>query len=280
MASLLIKTRKKFSHKGHYGHAALLTGSLGMMGAATLCASACLRSGAGKLTCYLPQCGYAIMQITLPEATCTINGLDFLENWDPIVEHEAIGIGPGIGMHEKTVLVLKKLLLSVKKPMVFDADALNILASSPELMQQLPAHSILTPHPKEFERLFGKVEHDEERLELALAKAQLYNIYIVLKGHNSFIACPDGKGYFNETGNPGMATGGSGDVLTGILVGLLAQGYSSLETCILGVYVHGLAGDIAAAKLSMEAMLASDLTNNLGEAFLFIHHHRSTRRIV
>ena len=151
--------------------------------------------------------------------------------------------------------------------MVLDADGLNILAGEPSLLQQLPKNTILTPHPKEFERLFGQSENEFERMELALKKAAELNCYIILKGHHSFIACASGKGYFNNTGNAGMASGGSGDTLTGILTGLSAQGYSALESCLMGVYLHGLAGDIAADQLSQEAMLASDIVQNLGGAF-------------
>ena len=265
----IYKPRKKFSHKGNYGHAALITGSEGLMGAATLCAAACMRSGVGKLTCYIPRCGYEIMQIAVPEAMSKISGSNnCIESFEPIAEHEVIGIGPGIGLYPSNVTLTEKVFSSTNKPLVVDADALNILSSHPSLLNKLPSHSILTPHPKEFERLFGETKNDFGRLQLALNKAGQYNCYIVLKGHYSFIATPDGKGYFNSTGNTGMATGGSGDVLTGILVGLLAQGYTSLETCIMGTYLHGLAGDIAASKLSQEAMIAGDITSNLGEAFL------------
>jgi NAD(P)H-hydrate epimerase len=264
----IYRPRKKFSHKGTYGHAALITGSLGYMGASTLCAEACMRSGVGKLTCYIPQCGYEIIQIAVPEAMSKISGVDnYIDKFEPVAEHEAIGIGPGIGLNSSTISLIEKIFTSTQKPMVVDADALNILSAHQHLLAKLPSYSILTPHPKEFERLFGKSANDFERLNHALSKAQQYNCYIILKGHYSFIACPDGKGYFSSTGNAGMATAGSGDVLTGILVGLLAQGYPPLETCILGVYLHGLAGDFAATKLSMEAMIAGDITANLGEAF-------------
>lgn len=265
----IYKPRKKFAHKGNYGHAALITGSEGLMGAATLCATACMRSGVGKLTCYIPECGYEIMQVAVPEAMSKISGSNnCIENFEPVAEHEAIGIGPGIGLYPSNIKLIEKVFSATPSPIVVDADALNILSSHPQLLSKLPSHSILTPHPKEFERLFGYTTNDAERLQLALNKSKQYNCFIVLKGHYTFIACPDGKGYFNSTGNAGMATGGSGDVLTGILVGLLAQGYTSLEASIMGVYLHGLAGDIAASKLSQEAMIAGDITANLGEAFL------------
>ncbi|MBI2729589.1 MAG: NAD(P)H-hydrate dehydratase [Sphingobacteriales bacterium] len=264
----IYRPRKQFSHKGTFGHAALITGSIGFMGASVLCAKACMRSGVGKLTCYIPKCGYEIIQITVPEAMSSISGSnEYLENFEPIAAHESIGIGPGIGMNKSGALLLEKVFTTFQKPVVVDADALNLLSTNPSLLAKLPHHSILTPHPKEFERLFGKTENDFERLHLALSKANQYNCFILLKGHYSFIACPDGKGYFNSTGNAGMATAGSGDVLTGILTGFLAQGYTALEASILGVYLHGLSGDIAAAKLSQEAMIAGDIINCLGDAF-------------
>lgn len=272
LVSKIYRPRKTFSHKGTYGHAALITGSIGFMGAATLSAAACMRSGAGKLTCYIPRCGYEIMQIAVPEAMSEISGKEnYIDEFDPVAAHEAIGIGPGIGLHPLTISVLEKVFVSAQKPIVVDADALNILAGNKALLHKLPSYSILTPHPKEFERMFGESSNDFERIEAALAKAKQLNCFIILKGHYSFIACPDGKGYFNSTGNAGMATAGSGDVLTGILVGLLAQGYTPLETCILGTYLHGLAGDIAASKLSMEAMIAGDITHQLGEAFKILY---------
>lgn len=263
----IYKKRKKFSHKGTYGHAALIAGSYGMMGAAVLSAKACLRSGAGKLTCFIPECGYTIMQIALPEAMCRVNGIKYIESVTDIDTFNAIGIGPGMGLQPSHVELLKSIFQSTKKPLLIDADALNILSEHNDLLKLIPALSIITPHPKEFERLFGKVNNDFERLSLALQKSKEFNIYIALKGHNSFISCPDGKGYFNSTGNAGMATAGSGDVLSGIITGLLAQSYPSLETCLLSVYLHGLAGDIAAEKLSEEALLASDIICNLGLAF-------------
>ncbi|MGE5106584.1 MAG: NAD(P)H-hydrate dehydratase [Sphingobacteriales bacterium] len=259
---------KAFAHKGNYGHAALITGSIGFMGASVLCAEACMRSGAGKLTCYIPKCGYEIMQLAVPEAMSKISGSNnYLEEFEPVAPHEAIAIGPGIGLYLSNINLVENVFTSTQKPIVADADALNILSSNQSLLSKLPAYSILTPHPKEFERLFGKTADDFERLQLAVSKAGQYNCFIILKGHYTFIACPDGKGYFNSTGNAGMATAGSGDVLTGILLGLLTRGYTPLESAVMGVYLHGLAGDIAAEKLSQEAMIAGDITDNLGEAF-------------
>lgn len=263
----IYKPRKDFSHKGTYGHAALITGTYGMMGAAVLSALACLRSGTGKLTCFIPKMGYDILQETVPEAMCMVSGEDHILSADGMEKFDAVGIGPGIGMHSTHSALLKDIFQKTKKPMLIDADALNTIAGNKSLLNDIPPFSILTPHPKEFERLFEKAANDFERLQLALDRSKEYNIYIVLKGHYSFISTPEGKGYFNSTGNPGMATAGSGDVLSGIITGLLAQGYDPLQSCLLGTYLHGLAGDIAASNSSPEAMIAGDIVNCLGVSF-------------
>jgi NAD(P)H-hydrate epimerase len=270
------RPRNRFMHKGHFGHALLIAGSYdpiglsaareireGKMGAAILAARACLRSGVGLLTCAIPVEGYTILQTAVPEAMVLTGALEIGQAG----KYAAIGVGPGCGMNNATRIILTYLFAHYPYPIVLDADALNIIALNPELLPRIPPGSILTPHPKEFERLFGATPNDYARLARATEKAALYQCFIVLKGHHSFIACPDGKGWFNSTGNAGMATGGSGDVLTGILTGLLAQGYTPLQTCLLGVYLHGRAGDIAAEKYSMESMIAGDITNCLGEAF-------------
>jgi len=266
----IYKPRNAFAHKGTFGHALLIAGSYGKMGAAILAANACLRSGVGLLTCHIPTCGYDSMQTAVPEAM-VVTHVDSSFNTkveDDLIKYKTVGIGPGIGMAAETKTMLTEFLTLYKKPVVLDADALNILASQKDWLPLIPAGSILTPHPKEFERLFGETVNEFDNIALALQKAKELNCIIVLKGHHTFIATPGGKGYFNATGNAGMATGGSGDVLTGILTGLLAQGYSSEEAAIFGVYLHGKAGDMAAQKLSMEAMLASDIINNLGQAFI------------
>jgi NAD(P)H-hydrate epimerase len=263
----IYKPRKKFTHKGTYGHAALIAGSYGMIGAAVLSAGSCLRSGAGKLTCYIPECGYSILQTTVPEAMCIAKGKEYISSVGAMEKFDAIGIGPGIGQYPSHITLLRQIFTSTDKALVVDADALNIIAQNIELLQSIPTGSILTPHPKEFERLFGKSANDFDRLRLAAEKSKEYKVFIILKGNFTFVSSPDGKGFFNSTGNAGMATAGSGDVLTGIITGFLAQGYSSLQACILGVYLHGLAGDIAANSLSMEAMIAGDISNSLGAAF-------------
>ncbi len=264
----ILKKRPKFSHKGTYGHALLIAGSYGKMGAAVLAAHGCLRSGAGLLHVHLPKSGYTIMQTALPEAMIS---LDRYENYfsqiPDLSQYNAIGIGPGLGKEHQSQMALKILIQEFKNPVVFDADALNILSENPTWLQFLPPGSILTPHPKEFERLAGKWGNGFERLEMQRNFSKKYNVYVVLKGAYTSVCTPDGKCYFNSTGNPGMATAGSGDVLTGIITGLLAQRYSPGQAAVLGVFLHGLAGDFAADKKGFEAMIAGDMVNNLGKAF-------------
>jgi NAD(P)H-hydrate epimerase len=265
------KPRQKFSHKGSYGNAALIGGSYGMMGAVVLGAGACLRSGAGKLTCYIPACGYSILQVAVPEAMCVAeNGERRLETIHLQSQYDAIAIGPGMGQQPGSLDVLKHILDGRPERLIIDADGLNLLASRPDWYSNLPANTILTPHPKEFERLFGSSPNQFARLQLALEKAKQLNIYIVVKGNYSFIATPTGKGYFNPTGNPGMATAGSGDVLTGILLGLYAQSGETEKVVLTGVYLHGLAGDKAALAQTEEAMISGDITNYLPQAFMTI----------
>ena len=270
MIKQIYHKRKPFAHKGQFGHALLIAGSYGKMGAAVLSAEACLRSGAGLLTIHTAACGYDILQATIPEAMVETDTEVQLIAAVPkdILRYTAIGVGPGIGLHELTADMLMQLLHETHQPIVLDADALNLLSIKQDLKSFLHEDCILTPHPKEFERLFGKTKNDFERKELALQKAEELNCIIVLKGHYTFIACPNGNAYFNNTGNPGMATAGSGDVLTGILTGLLAQGYSAEDASVFAAYLHGAAGDIAALHLSQEAMLAGDITAHLGRAFI------------
>jgi ADP-dependent NAD(P)H-hydrate dehydratase / NAD(P)H-hydrate epimerase len=270
LISNIYRKRKNHLHKGHFGHALIAAGSYGKMGAAVLSAQACLRSGAGLLTVHSPRCGYTILQTSIPEAMLDTDAEERFLSTVPtdLLHYAAIGIGPGIGLHEKTAELLIQLIRQIHQPLVLDADALNLLSIKQDLAAQLHEDCILTPHPKEFERLFGKAANDFERKELAQQKSIELNCVIVLKGHHTFIACPNGNAYFNNTGNAGMATAGSGDVLTGILTGLLAQGYNTEEAAVLGVYLHGLAGDLAAMQLSQEAMLAGDIIGHMGAAFL------------
>jgi NAD(P)H-hydrate epimerase len=269
----IYKPRQPFSHKGNFGHALLIAGSHGKIGAAVLAGRACLRAGAGLLTVSAPACGYVILQTSLPEAMVLTDADDNIHTALPaggVDRYSVIGVGPGLGTDIRTAGFLQELLRAYRKPMVIDADALNILAANPDWMASLPPYSILTPHPKEFERLFGASSDDYARLDKAREMARKYQCIIVLKGHYTFIAMPGGKGYFNSTGNAGMAKGGSGDALTGILTALLGQSYSPGESALLGVYLHGLAGDIAAGAWSQESMLPGDLIDCLGNAFLLL----------
>ena len=264
----LLKPRGRFAHKGTFGHALLINGSTGKMGAAVLAARACLRSGAGLLTVHIPEAGLNILQTAVPEAMCSPDPERQWSSTPALEPYSAIGVGCGIGTGKWTTAALEKLLQEAWIPLVLDADALNLLARHPKWLPHLPKNSILTPHPKEFERLFGVCATSWERHALQRAKARELGVFIVLKGANTAIAAPDGSCWFNSTGNPGMATGGSGDVLTGVITGLLAQGYSARDACLLGVYLHGLAGDLAAARWSQPGMTAGDIVEHLGQAWL------------
>ena len=263
----IYKPRNELSHKYNFGNALLYAGSKNMMGAAVLCAKACIRSGTGLVTLNVtPDCE-AIVHISIPEVITT-SEKETSKSW---IKKAAIAIGPGLENNLKNKQLLTKLLTDWQEPIVIDATALSLLITLKHLLPKRKLHpAILTPHTGEFEKLFGKTTDPFQRLQLAIDSAVSLQCYIILKGPNTLIACPDGKHYFNTTGNAGMATAGSGDTLTGIICGLLAQGYSEKEACILGVYLHGLAGDIAAEKLSQEAMIASDIIDNMGEAFLKI----------
>jgi hydroxyethylthiazole kinase-like uncharacterized protein yjeF len=266
----LYKPRDPFAHKGSFGHALILAGSYGKIGAAVLAAKACLSAGAGLLTSYLPSCGYEIMQVSVPEAMVRTDDDDFsLTTYPPNLEvYQAAGFGPGIGTNEGTVHMLKNFIKSFQKPLVLDADALNIMSASPELLSSLNPYTIITPHPKEFDRLFGNSSGDISRFEKAKKMAEDFKIIIVLKGHFTGVFLPDGNISFNVSGNAGMAKGGSGDVLTGIITGLLAQSYTPVTAATMGVYLHGYAGDKAADLFSEEAMLPTDLIQCLGKTFL------------
>ena len=274
----MLRTRRRHDHKGSFGHAMLLMGSYGKAGAAILAAQACLRSGAGLVTAHVPHSAYWAMQTTVPEAMVSGDpGEHFLTTLPDLKPYSALGAGCGWGQEPVTAQVLGQLIEgSKKKPLVLDADALNLLAKDQDRLYHLPEGCILTPHPKEFERLFGPSANGFERNALQRRMAERLNAVIVLKGANTCVAAPDGACYFNSTGNPGMATGGSGDVLTGIITGLLAQGYASLEAALLGVYLHGLAGDLAARDLGQEALIAGDLVRYLGPAFRRLHANENS----
>ena len=266
-----LNPRPKFAHKGSFGHGLLIAGSFGKMGAAVLAAKSCLRAGLGLLTVHTPRSGNIILQTAVPEAMVSADHRAKI--WAEVPDLQpfaSVGVGPGIGKDPETARALGELLKRIQQPLVLDADALNLLAENPNWWHFVPSNTILTPHPKEFERLFGKSEHDFARLELLQKMAVEHEIVIILKGAHTAIACPAGECWFNSTGNPGMATGGSGDVLTGILTGLLAQGYSPKSAALLGVYVHGLAGDMAALDRSEEALTAGDLVEYLGASWLKI----------
>ncbi|MEO1052664.1 MAG: NAD(P)H-hydrate dehydratase [Bacteroidota bacterium] len=260
--------RARHSHKGTYGKAIIMAGSMGKMGAAALCAKAALRTGLGLLTLHIPECGYQIMQSTVPEAMASTDaGEAYISEVPDLAVYDAIGVGPGIDQQRQTVEMLERLLKRSDKPLVLDADALNIIAAHRHLLEVVPSHSILTPHPKEFERLVGSSKNDFERLDLLQRFSDRYNLYVVLKGAYTAIATPDNQVFFNSTGNPGMATGGSGDVLTGTITSLLAQGYEPKDAALFGVFLHGLSGDKALAEIGEEALIASDIIDYIPAAF-------------
>jgi ADP-dependent NAD(P)H-hydrate dehydratase / NAD(P)H-hydrate epimerase len=268
LAGPLIKKRKRFAHKGNFGHCLLISGSYGKMGAAVLAATSCLRSGAGLLTVHVPAKGCEILQISLPEAMVSIDISGVCFSSPPsLKKYDAIGAGPGLGTFEQTRKGLLDLLKSATQPLVLDADALNIISLDKEWISLIPENSILTPHPREFDRLFGQHNNSHDRLISQVEKAGNHKIVIVLKGAHTSIATPEGTCFFNNSGNPGMATAGSGDILTGIILSLLGQGYLPAEAAVAGVFIHGLAGDMACSGSSPEAMIAGDINHYLGKAF-------------
>ena len=264
----LIKSRKRFAHKGSFGHGLLIAGSYGMAGASILSAKACLRSGIGLLTVHVPIHNHDLLQITVPEA---IVQTDIHERYfaEPVElrRYNALAIGPGLGQEEDTALAMMEQIQGCHLPVVLDADAINILSTHRNWLSRLPKQCILTPHLGELERLTGKCMDSYERITKVKELANYLQSYILIKGAWTAIVTPEGHCYFNPTGNPGMATAGSGDVLTGILLALLAQGYSPEESCKLGVYIHGLAGDIAAKSLSEISMTAGDIIEALPSAW-------------
>ena len=263
-----LKSRSRFAHKGTFGHALLIAGSLGKMGAAVLAGKACLRSGAGLLSIHVPQSGNVIVQTSLPEAMTSIDDNEYQFSKIPELNpYNAIAVGPGISTDEVTVNAVRNLLQQVDKPLVLDADALNIMTQDKSMLELVPENSILTPHPKEFDRLTEVSTSSYERLQKAMEFAVVHKIYIILKGHYTAVCTPQGTCWFNVTGNAGMATAGSGDVLTGILLGLSAQSYTPFEASLMGIYLHGLAGDIALKDGSEESLLSGDIIRCLGSAF-------------
>ena len=266
--SYVIQPRDRFAHKGTFGHALLIAGSKGKMGAAILAAKACLRSGAGLLTVHIPQRGEGVFQTNFPEAMLSFDtNVDFFSSVPELSPYNAIGVGPGMGQHMESGAAIERILQTNSKPMVIDADAINLLATNKSLISRIPERSILTPHPKEFDRIAGESASGYERLMKAKAFAVENHLIVVLKGAYTAICTTAGNIYFNSCGNPGMATAGSGDVLTGIILGLLAQGYEPETAAVMGVFIHGTAGDLAAIYQSEESLIASDIIDMLGKAF-------------
>ncbi len=264
----ILRPRSKFSHKGDFGKALLIAGSHGKMGAAVLAAKSCLRSGAGLLTVHVPASGYEIIQTCIPEAMCVTdaNEKEITRTGD-ISNYDAIGVGPGIGTSAETTVMLSNLLDSLNHPCVLDADALNIISADKNLLKKLNNRCILTPHPGEFERLAGPVKDSFSRYRQQREFSDKHNVVVVLKGAHTCITIPGGKTYFNSTGNPAMAKGGTGDALTGVILGLLSQGYSAENASVMGVYLHGLAGDLAAVEKGPYSMLCTDLIERIPDAF-------------
>jgi ADP-dependent NAD(P)H-hydrate dehydratase / NAD(P)H-hydrate epimerase len=271
ITDISIKKRPEFGHKGTFGHALLIAGSSGMAGAAILSSKACLRSGCGLVTTHVPKDIAAIIHTAFPESLVSTDiSKEKFSLLPDISKFSAIGIGPGIGTSKESIKALHELLEKCDKPLLLDADALNIVSTNKKLLKLIPRNSILTPHPGEFDRLFGKSVNSYERMLKQIEKTKELGFCIVLKGHYSSTVLPDGTCYFNTTGNSGMATGGSGDVLTGIILSLLAQGYDAGTAAINGVFIHGMAGDISAEESGFEALIASDIINCIGKAFIKI----------
>ncbi len=259
------KGRTKFSHKGEFGHAIIVGGSYGKMGANVLTAKAALKSGCGLVTSYVPKCGYQVLQTVFPEAmVMTDFSEDKITQFPEVEKFNAIAIGPGMGTDEKTMLAFEQFLTETDfkdKSLIIDADGINLLAKNPSLLKKIPENAIITPHSEELRRLTGEWEDDYDKIEKTKDLAQKHKIIIVSKNAHTAIFTPAGEVYFNSTGNPGMATAGSGDVLTGIITGHIAKGFEALDAAIFGVFLHGLSGDLAKEHLGEESLLASDIIN-------------------
>jgi ADP-dependent NAD(P)H-hydrate dehydratase / NAD(P)H-hydrate epimerase len=263
--------REKFSHKGSFGHALLIGGTKGKAGAIQLAAKACLRSGAGLTTAYVPACVLDAVQTSIPEAMAIADpGNEFITTAPALGKYNAIGIGPGLGTDPDSAKALKLIIQNTGCPLVIDADALNIISENSTWLSFLPANSILTPHPLEFDRLFGKHKTSWERYETLKRVSVKYRVFIVLKGAYTATATPMGEVFFNSSGNPALAKGGSGDVLTGIITGLMARGLSPFYAAITGVYIHGLSADLLTKRMAEDSIIASDIIGGLSDAFLGI----------
>ncbi|MDT0685831.1 NAD(P)H-hydrate dehydratase [Autumnicola psychrophila] len=266
-AQNLYNPRNKNSHKGNYGHVLVVGGSYGKIGSIVLATTAALRTGAGLSTVFIPKCGYEIVQTALPEAmVLTDANYEMLTDIKTDVDADVICFGMGVGRDKGTVEAFKELLKDTKKPMVIDADGLNILSEYNELLQHLPENTILTPHPKELQRLIGEWKDDFDKIKKVQEFINKHKVIVVLKGAHTFIFEQENI-YINNTGNPGMATAGSGDVLSGVIAGLISQKYEPLLAAVLGVYLHGKSGDISAEKLGYEGMISGDIAKNMGLAF-------------
>lgn len=263
----ILKERKKFSHKGSYGHAVIHAGAKGMAGAAVLASSAALKTGVGLITVRTCEENRAIVQTSVPEAMYSDINSSTPKLFQPNITH---AIGPGLGTEEQSVKFFQDLLSVVDAPIVIDADAINILSQNRDLLTDLPQGSILTPHPKEFERLVGTWSSEKEKTELLLSFCEKYKVNVVLKGAHTCIATTEGELHFNSTGNSALATGGSGDVLTGMVVGFLSQAYTPIEAAQLAVYMHGLSADIGILEITPESFTSSDIINYISHAFELI----------
>jgi len=263
----IFKHREDFAHKGSYGKAVIVGGSYSKIGAAVLSVKAALKTGLGLTFVCAPKCGNLILQTHIPEAMFIEGGEKYISKIED-QENAVFGIGPGLGKEKETENALRQFLKAHQLPVILDADALNIISENKNMLKIIPENSVITPHPKEFERLFGKTENSFERLDLAKKKAKEYRIIIVLKDHHTQIINTQGQVFYNITGNSGLAKGGSGDALTGIITSLISQKYSELEAAILGVWLHGKAADLAAEKYSKESMQPSDIIEQIGHVFL------------
>ncbi|SDR82101.1 NAD(P)H-hydrate dehydratase [Gramella sp. MAR_2010_147] len=262
----LYKPRKNNSHKGDYGKVLIAGGSYGKIGSVLLTATAALRTGSGLCSLYIPKCGYDIIQTGLPEAmVITDNEDEVLSNYPSKFETDVACFGMGVGTSSKAKKALTDLLNVVNSPVVIDADGINLLAKNTDLLKHLPEYSVLTPHPGELKRLIGEWRDDFHKLELVKEFSKKYKVILVVKGAHTFTIDRDFM-YINNSGNPGMATAGSGDVLSGIITSLIGQGYEPVNAAVFGVFLHGLSGDIAAGKLGIESVMAGDIAKNLGRA--------------
>ena len=266
-AKQLYLPRTKWGHKGTYGHSLIVGGSFGKIGAVNLATKAALKIGSGLVTAYVPKCGYTILQVAIPEAMVEVDNNNLLEFFNIKTKATAIGIGPGMGISEKTANGFERFLIENKLPLVIDADAINLIAQNKKLLKYVPGNSILTPHPKELERLIGKWENDFDKLEKTTNFSIKHKVIVVLKGTHTAIFDGNNR-YFNSTGNVALATAGSGDVLTGLITGLIAQGYSPLNASIFGVYLHGVTANIAAPETGYETFIASSILKYLPNAIL------------